>query len=435
MGHIFISYSHLDAQYVHKLAETLEEEGFEVWIDSRIHYGTEWPKVVTRNLDSSDGVIVVLSSNSYESDMVQNEVARAREKRKPIFPILLEGENWLIVQARQFVDVRDGSLPTESFYRRLAGITSRKNETAERKAAEEAKRAKAEKIAREELEREIAEQARREKEEHEAAERAMREKAKRARQERLTLRIAGLKEIFYKSFHALRGTLVRAIPILRIAGILGLISLLCWAGWWAFNQFLSPAPSTTLNTPSDTRATAVFTRSPTFLPTTIEPTVTRTMAPTPFVGLEGEVSSFTWVRTGPGENYRALITYNKGEGLQVLGKNQDGTWLVVLLSDGTTVGWISSEDIKVSAQVHILPVATPPPTQTPEPAQPTSGPRNTPDACVRAQRDYQDLQRAFGSSQGDPNYDSGSDLNGDGHVNILDFQIMSNNWPPGCPSP
>ncbi|MGB8981249.1 MAG: toll/interleukin-1 receptor domain-containing protein, partial [Anaerolineales bacterium] len=95
MGHIFISYSHKDSSYVRKLAATLEEEGFEIWIDDRIHYGSEWPRVVTRNLDASDGVIVVLSNNSYESDMVQNEVARAREKKKPIFPLLLSGDNWL----------------------------------------------------------------------------------------------------------------------------------------------------------------------------------------------------------------------------------------------------------------------------------------------------------------------------------------------------
>ncbi len=125
MGYIFISYSHKDKDYVHRLQDALQNEGFEVWIDDRIDYGDEWPKVVARNLDASDGVIVVLSNNSYESDMVQNEVTRAREKHKPIFPLLLEGENWLIVQAKQFVDVRDGSLPTEKFYKRLSSVTLR----------------------------------------------------------------------------------------------------------------------------------------------------------------------------------------------------------------------------------------------------------------------------------------------------------------------
>ncbi len=125
MGHIFISYSHKDLSYVHNLAEALAKEGFKIWIDDRIHYGSEWPRVVTTNLDMSDGVIVVLSNNSYESDMVQNEVTRAREKKKPIFTLLLDGENWLIVQAKQFVDVRDGSLPKENFYKRLTSVTPR----------------------------------------------------------------------------------------------------------------------------------------------------------------------------------------------------------------------------------------------------------------------------------------------------------------------
>ena len=85
MGHIFISYSHKDKEYVHKLQETLQQEGFEVWIDDRIDYGTEWPKVIQENLDNCIVFIVVMSKNAYESDMVQNEVTRAREKKKQTF--------------------------------------------------------------------------------------------------------------------------------------------------------------------------------------------------------------------------------------------------------------------------------------------------------------------------------------------------------------
>ena len=183
MGHIFISYSHKDSSYVHKLAEALEQEGFEVWIDDRIHYGSEWPKVVTRNLDVSDGVIVVLSNNSYKSDMVQNEVTRAREKKKPIFPLLFDGDNWLIVQAKQFVDVKDGSLPPEKFYKRLEEITPRKNAKADRKAAEKVAREKAEQVAVEKARLEAEELARqkaiKEKADRIAAEKVAREKTEK----------------------------------------------------------------------------------------------------------------------------------------------------------------------------------------------------------------------------------------------------------------
>lgn len=40
MSHIFISYSHKDSEYAHKLADALKEAGFEVWIDGRSDYGT-----------------------------------------------------------------------------------------------------------------------------------------------------------------------------------------------------------------------------------------------------------------------------------------------------------------------------------------------------------------------------------------------------------
>lgn len=120
MGHIFISYSHRDKDYVHKLQGALQKDGFEVWIDDRIDYGTEWPKIIQKHLDECDAFIVVVSENAFESKWVQNEVARAGRKKKPIFPLLLQGDPWLSVEATQYVDVTGGSLPDEKFYQRLA---------------------------------------------------------------------------------------------------------------------------------------------------------------------------------------------------------------------------------------------------------------------------------------------------------------------------
>jgi hypothetical protein len=119
MGYIFISYSHKDKDYVHKLQTALMDEGFEVWIDDRIDYGTEWPKVIQKQLDNCDAFIIVVSENAYESKWVQNEVARAGRKKKPFFPLLLNGEPWLSVEATQYFDVRSGSLPSSNFLDRL----------------------------------------------------------------------------------------------------------------------------------------------------------------------------------------------------------------------------------------------------------------------------------------------------------------------------
>jgi len=85
MGHIFISYSHKDKDYVHKLQEALQNEGFEVWVDDRIDYGTRWPKVIQEQLDSCSAFIVVVSESAFESEWVQNEVARAKRKKNHSF--------------------------------------------------------------------------------------------------------------------------------------------------------------------------------------------------------------------------------------------------------------------------------------------------------------------------------------------------------------
>ena len=107
MSHIFISYSHKDSDYAHRLAEALEKKGISVWIDDRIDYGTQWPRVIQEYLDDCLAFIVIMTPRSFQSDWVQNELSRAKRKRKPIFPLLLEGdEPWLSVEATQYVDVR-----------------------------------------------------------------------------------------------------------------------------------------------------------------------------------------------------------------------------------------------------------------------------------------------------------------------------------------
>ncbi|MCP4139325.1 MAG: toll/interleukin-1 receptor domain-containing protein [Chloroflexi bacterium] len=129
MGHVFISYSHKDKKYVEKLEKKLISEGFEVWIDHHIDYGSQWSKEIQRALDTCDAFVVVVSENAYKSKWVQNEVARADRKKKPFFPLLLQGEAWLVIEAFQYVDVKNGALPPEKFYRRLATVTVRKKKT------------------------------------------------------------------------------------------------------------------------------------------------------------------------------------------------------------------------------------------------------------------------------------------------------------------
>lgn len=125
MGHIFISYNHKDAEYARKLANALRGKGFDIWIDAAIEYGSEWPLELQEHLDACEALVVIMTPASYASKWVQNELNRAMRKSKPVFPLLLDGdEPWLSVEATQYTDVRGGKLPSEDFYQLLASEIS-----------------------------------------------------------------------------------------------------------------------------------------------------------------------------------------------------------------------------------------------------------------------------------------------------------------------
>jgi len=125
MGHIFISYSHHDTDYAHTLAENLQSTGLDVWIDERMDYGSQWPHELQKQLDGCSAFILIMSPRSYVSEWVQSELQRAKRKVKPIFPLLLEGdEPWLSVESTQYFDVRGGKLPDAKFYSAIGRVVS-----------------------------------------------------------------------------------------------------------------------------------------------------------------------------------------------------------------------------------------------------------------------------------------------------------------------
>jgi len=125
MSHIFISYSHKDTGYAHALAGNLQSMGFNVWIDGRLDYGSQWPLEIQTQLDSCDAFIVIMTPRAFASEWVQSELQRAKRKLKPIFPMLLEGdEPWLSVESTQFYDVRGEKLPDAKFYSAIRRVVS-----------------------------------------------------------------------------------------------------------------------------------------------------------------------------------------------------------------------------------------------------------------------------------------------------------------------
>jgi hypothetical protein len=124
---IFISYSTRNSGYAYRLAEKLRADGFDVWIDNAsLRSNDNWWDQIVDNVRRCSALIVIMTDHSKDSRWVQREVLLADELEKPIFPILLGGDNWEIFIATQYSDHRDGSLPSASFVEDIGAIVQRR---------------------------------------------------------------------------------------------------------------------------------------------------------------------------------------------------------------------------------------------------------------------------------------------------------------------
>jgi hypothetical protein len=84
-AHLFISYKH-NADPDHKLAAYLHKfliaQGHTAFIDTKMRTGAHWLKQIDEQIKASDFLVVLLSKESADSEMVQAEVRRAYEYRK-----------------------------------------------------------------------------------------------------------------------------------------------------------------------------------------------------------------------------------------------------------------------------------------------------------------------------------------------------------------
>jgi acyl carrier protein len=121
-GHVFISYSREDRAYARELADDLRRCGFEPWIDDRIDYGDRWWRTVVRAIHDCACFVVVMTPDSDESEWVEREVHVALRREKPLFPLLLRGEEFALLITRQYTDVTSGQMPPQDFYERLGRV-------------------------------------------------------------------------------------------------------------------------------------------------------------------------------------------------------------------------------------------------------------------------------------------------------------------------
>jgi hypothetical protein len=109
------------------------------------------------------------------------------------------------------------------------------------------------------------------------------------------------------------------------------------------------------------------------VPTQPLPTHTPLPSPTTVADYEGTIGGASVnIRSGPGTNFNVVTSFTQSTMLKIIGRNDDCSWLVILIPDGGT-GWIRSDLIQYSFSCDLLEFQIIPPTPTAKPyVQPTS---------------------------------------------------------------
>lgn len=102
LGKVFISYSCKDKDFVRKLTDEIQDQGYRVWLDEKeLIAGDSLPKTIGKAIETCRVSIIVLSRYSISSNWVQYEVSHATNR-------MIKGEMRLIP-----VLIQDVTLPVE----------------------------------------------------------------------------------------------------------------------------------------------------------------------------------------------------------------------------------------------------------------------------------------------------------------------------------
>ena len=124
---IFISYSRRDQEFVTRLASDLDAQVAGVWFDqSAIQLGEKWHDEIMEGIRDCKAFILVLSPDAAESKYVREEINKALELGKTIFPIVYRPGRWSgelqeLVKEIQTLDLRSGSY-TDNFHKLVDGL-------------------------------------------------------------------------------------------------------------------------------------------------------------------------------------------------------------------------------------------------------------------------------------------------------------------------
>lgn len=128
MAAIFISHSSKDAEQASRIKTWLAEDGYErVFLDfdkhSGLGAGEMWERRLYVELQRSHAVILLLTSNWFDSKWCFAEFTQARALGKVIFPVILKpmGETRVLAPEIQSIDLRDWNPEGEAHLRERIG--------------------------------------------------------------------------------------------------------------------------------------------------------------------------------------------------------------------------------------------------------------------------------------------------------------------------
>ncbi|HAH09728.1 MAG TPA: hypothetical protein DCL54_13175 [Alphaproteobacteria bacterium] len=87
---IFLSYHNQDKETAQLLLDACQKVGLSVWWDQMIPPGDDWAKHIVENLERSDMLIILFSSQSNQSTHLARELALADSRKMIVYPAFIE---------------------------------------------------------------------------------------------------------------------------------------------------------------------------------------------------------------------------------------------------------------------------------------------------------------------------------------------------------
>jgi len=107
---LFVSYSEDDSALIFDSIVPRLEKNNEVWTNKKIDVGENWEQAIYNAIDSSEGIVFLMSPDSIKSEMCLKEIRYALEKNKIIFPVKVRRNTDMPLELgkRQYIDFSAG---------------------------------------------------------------------------------------------------------------------------------------------------------------------------------------------------------------------------------------------------------------------------------------------------------------------------------------